>query len=177
MRNGLKAAIAVLGFLLGVLSCFPASSHAQANRGPSTPDERARALKVAKELRSDPLSPGIQADREWLIRWLIEVPDFTVPLCTEFMAAPTDQKDAVRGALVATMMAGEAAFIIENPSKAKDKDAIYLAGVQSALDAYKAIRATNSGFSDNQLDSFEKSRAENKLEEAVHSRAKKCKRG
>jgi hypothetical protein len=34
-------------------------------RGPSTPEERARAVQTAKSLQSDPLAPKVQEDREW----------------------------------------------------------------------------------------------------------------
>jgi hypothetical protein len=32
-----------------------------------TPDERNRAVRIAKDLRADPLATGIQSDREWLM--------------------------------------------------------------------------------------------------------------
>jgi len=156
---------------------FASAAFAQTQRGPSTPEERARALQVARELRTDPASPSTRSDREWFVKWLIEVPDISIPLCSEMLGGTLDPKDPKRGALVAAMMAGETSFVIENPAKTKDKDAIYIAGAEAMLDAYKAMRAKDSTFVAGQLDEFEKARSEGRLEDAVRSKAKKCKRG
>ena len=51
-----------------------AASAVGQSRGPSTADERNRALRIAKDLRADSLATNIQSDREWLMKWLIEIP-------------------------------------------------------------------------------------------------------
>jgi hypothetical protein len=117
-----------LSFLLFIaaLQVFPAQVGAQ-RRGPSTPEERARAVQMAKSLQADPLAPSLQGDREWLLKWLIEIPDISVKMCTTFLGDLGDSKSGYPGAVIATMLASEAAFVIEHPEKANDVEAIYLA--------------------------------------------------
>ena len=52
-------------FFLAALQGFATQSGAQ-QRGPSTPEERTRAVQTAKSLQADPLAPSLQGDREWL---------------------------------------------------------------------------------------------------------------
>src|SRR5438477_8521381 len=61
-------------FVVATVTVFSTQAGAQ-QRGPSTPEERARAIQTAKSLQSDPLARNVQEDREWLVKWLIEVPD------------------------------------------------------------------------------------------------------
>ena len=160
----------------GITLRLSSASFAQVHRGPSTPEERARAVQIAKALRADPTAPGLQPEREWLIKWLIEIPDISVSLCSSLMGDLGDSKTSAHpGELIATMMAAQAAFVIENPSKAKDKTAVYNAGIEGALDAYKAIRAKDPSYTVSQLNAFEKAQSEGKLADSVKSAAKKCK--
>ena len=70
---------------LVILTCLaPSLQDARAERGPSTVAERTRAVQVAKSLRTDPLSSEVQNDREWVIKWLIEIPDISVKLSSNF---------------------------------------------------------------------------------------------
>jgi hypothetical protein len=143
-----------------------------------TPDERNRAVRIAKDLRADPLATGIQSDREWLMKWLIEVPDISVKLCGGLMGDLGDSKKSQNpGALLAVVLASQAAFVIENPQKAKDNRAIYLAGIDGALDAYQAIRSKDSSYQAKRLDEFTRQRSNGKLVDAVSSALKenKCK--
>ena len=125
-------------FFIAALQVFPTQIGAQ-QRGPSTPEERARAVQTAKSLQADPLAPNLQGDREWLVKWLIEIPDISVKMCSTFLGDLGDSKSGYPGAVIATMLASEAAFVIEHPEKAKDVEAIYLAGVDGALHGYEAI--------------------------------------
>jgi hypothetical protein len=52
-------------FFVAALQVFPTQIGAQ-QRGPSTSEERARAVQTAKSLQADPLAPNLQGDREWL---------------------------------------------------------------------------------------------------------------
>src|SRR5437867_731451 len=54
-------------FFTAALQVFPTRIDAQ-QRGPSTPEERARAVQTAKSLQADPLAPNLQGDREWLVK-------------------------------------------------------------------------------------------------------------
>jgi len=173
-RNS-RIVVLLLASLL-IFGLSPLQSRAQQQRGPSTPEERARAVQVAKSLRMDPTSSSIQQDREWLIKWLIEIPDMSVKLCGGMLGDLGDSKKSpYPGALLATMLASEAAFVIENPDKSKDTSAIYLAGVEGVLDAYQSIRGKDASYRAKQLDDFSQKRSEGKLADAVNSATKKCK--
>jgi hypothetical protein len=164
-------ALVLLSFFLG-----GAQIRAEQQRGPSTAEERARALQVAKSLRTAPLADSTTKGREWLTLWLIEIPDITVPLCPGLLGDLGDSKtSSYPGALVGTMLASEAAYVIENPSQTKDKTVIYFAGIEGSLDAYRVMQGKDPDFHVKQLDEFRQKRDEGKLAEAVKSAAKKCK--
>src|SRR5207302_9522421 len=121
-------------------------------RGPSTAEERTRAVETTKSLQADPTSANLQTDREWLVRWLIEVPDISVKMCPTFLGDLGDSKSAYPGALIATMLAAQAAFVIEHPDSAKDGKAVYLAGVDGALNGYAAIHKKDPSYRRSHLD-------------------------
>jgi hypothetical protein len=158
------ATVAVLSMLAGAQQ-----------RGPSTPEERARAIQTAKSLQSDPLAPNVQQEREWLLKWLIEVPDISVKMCTTFLGDLGDSKSGNPGAIIATLLASEAAFVIEHPEKANDVDAVYFAGVDGALHSYEAIRSKDASYRVPHLDDLTQKRDQGKLADYVHATANKCK--
>src|ERR1039457_4472098 len=47
-------------------------------RGPSTAEERARAVEYVRSLEENPLAKDSLEKRMWLTEWIVEVPDFTV---------------------------------------------------------------------------------------------------
>ena len=69
--------------ILMFVSIFCLTVVAQNKRGPSTPEERATAVKVARLLESDPFHKDAKKAREWFLLWLIEVPDISVEICEE----------------------------------------------------------------------------------------------
>ena len=161
-------------FFIAALQAFPRQIGAQ-QRGPSTPEERARAVQTAKSLQADPLAPNLQGDREWLVKWLIEIPDISVKMCTTFLGDLGDSKSGYPGAVIATMLASEAAFVIEHPEKAKDVEAIYVEGVDGALHGYEAIHKKDTSYRLPHLDDLIQKRDQGKLTDYVHATAKKCK--
>jgi len=110
---------------------------AQQNRGPSTPEERAKAVQFAHDLESDPFGSQAKSEREWLLRWLIEIPDITVDVCPRLLGREIPDKKKHGPEILAQLTFSQAAFVIENPDKAKDKTAVYAAGVAGALKVYE----------------------------------------
>ena len=161
-------------FFIAAVGVFPTQIGAE-QRGPSTPEERARAVQTAKSLQGDPLAPNLQGDREWLVKWLIEIPDISVKMCTTFLGDLGDSKSAYPGALIATMLVSEAAFVIEHPEKAKDLEAIYLAGIDGVLHGYEVIHKKDVSYRLPHLDDLIQKRDQGKLTDYVHVAAKKCK--
>ena len=144
-------------------ACFAQSSQ----RGPSTPDERARAVKIAEELQSDPLADHVEADRAWLMRFLIEIPDIGVNVCIGILGDLGAKETGYPTALLSTMLASEAALIIQHPNQAKDPQEVYLAGVDGALNAYVAIRKKDPKYHAPKLDEFLANRNAGTLKGAV----------
>ncbi|HUL17379.1 MAG TPA: hypothetical protein VLV88_15385 [Terriglobales bacterium] len=153
-------------------ACFGQSQ----KRGPSTAEERAKAVKIAQDLQTDPLSRSVQPEREWLIQWLIEIPDIGVDVCGGLLGDLGDKGTGYPGAILSAMLGSEAAAIIEHPEKAKDKQEIYVAGVDGALNAYQAIRKQDSKYDAPKLDEFLARRNEGKLKDGVAEATKvlKC---
>ena len=71
--------VAIFSLLFG-MPALRMSAKSQ-TRGPSTPEERTRAVKVAHALEEDPLSKDAKEDRTWVMRWIEEIPDITVTDC------------------------------------------------------------------------------------------------
>jgi hypothetical protein len=176
MRSYLRIVSFFLVFVVAAVAVFSTQAGAQ-QRGPSTPEERARAVQTAKSLQSDPLAPNVQEDREWLLKWLIEVPDISVKMCTTFLGDLGDSKSGYPGAIIATMLASEAAFVIEHPDKAKDVEAVYFAGVDGALHSYEASHLKNASYRLPHLENLIQKRDQDqgKLSDYIHASAKKCK--
>jgi hypothetical protein len=114
----------------------------QQKRGPSTPEERAKAVQIAHALESDPLQPGNKDMRTWFALWLIEVPDITIQVCGEELGPVFHESNRDKNfvsEIFGQSMFSAASFVIEHPEQAKDKVAIYTAGVEGSLGAYQSI--------------------------------------
>lgn len=113
---------------------------------PSTPEERTRALQVTKKLEQQPLGQQATQERAWLTKWIIEIPDLSVPVCDELLK-PLLQGEVgeyrYSKELVAQELAGGMSYIIEHPqpkeTDQQDDVGINKAGLVSALNAYEAI--------------------------------------
>jgi hypothetical protein len=126
----------VLAFL-----CSSASADAQDRRGPSTPEERKRAVEMATFLEKNPLAKEAKDQRAALLYFLAEVPDITVKLCTNVLGESKRIKGDYEAELVGQLAYSQAKFIIENPDKAQDDAAVYVAGVEGVLRTWQAIKA------------------------------------
>lgn len=118
-------------------------SYAQ-KRGPSTPEERAKAVQLIDALEAEPLHKNGQQARRWLLIWLADVPDISVTMCTDYFAPLYKEKDKERekkyaAEIITQMPFSSAAFIVEHPEQAKDDVAVNKAGLEGSLKAYEAI--------------------------------------
>ena len=125
----------VLG--LAVLLFLPGAAGAE--RGPSTPKERSKALRLIRQLEEDPLGEEAREARRWLALWLLDVPDLQVRYCAEIVGGNRSARQRVRPDLLAQIPWSGAAFLIENPGKRDARAEIYTAGLLGALRAYEAI--------------------------------------
>ena len=113
---------------------------ASAQRGPSTPEERTRAVEMAALLETTPLARDAKDYRAKLLFFLAEVPDITVKLCTSVLGESKRVKGDYDSELVGQLAYSQAKFVIEHPDKAKDDAAVYLAGVEGVLRTWQAIK-------------------------------------
>lgn len=123
------------------------------DRGPSTPQERKRVVDLVAKLERDPLNPDLAKEREWAIKWLIEVPDVTVSVCNDVMGPAMKSRYRYNPELFALHTLAAAAFIIQHPDQAEDHIAVNVAATTSMLKGYEAIvsrdaRRKNSGYED-----------------------------
>jgi hypothetical protein len=113
-----------------------------ATRGPSTPEERKQALEYIRHFEADPLNPKVIQEREWVLRWVIEVPDVHIHLCADLLdKLPKGKKDS--STILIAEMFSQTAFQLQNPDKQDDRLAEHQAGVEGALHVYEILLKSN----------------------------------
>lgn len=113
-----------------------------ADRGPSTPEERAKAVELVQSLESDPFGANAQAARRWLTEWSIAVPDISVNWCPGLMEAAIGKKYPYSGEIGLHPLFAATRFAIEHPDKATDINAMYTAAIEGALRVYEVVLKT-----------------------------------
>ena len=160
----------VLAAVLALAVLAPAAARA---RGPSTPEERKRAVETTRKLEREPLARSSMDARKWLFQWIVEIPDVNVTSCPGPLdALREDENDTYGQLLYVQSVFGMAAFQIENPKKAKDDLAVQTAGVESVLRAYDSMRKADSELKYKELDRLEKARKDGKLADIVKKETK-----
>jgi hypothetical protein len=164
-------AVAGTALLLGLF--FAWTTRAQ-ERGPSTPEERARAVKITHDLEEDPLAKDAKDQRAWFLDWIEKIPDITVNVCFDFFGKlPTPPPDHSKE-IMTQMIISSTAFMIEHPDKVKDEQAIALAGLLGSLKAYEAIVKQDPSARWPYIDKLIQMREQNKLDDYVGETRRKC---
>ena len=148
---------------------------AQEQRGPSTAEERVRAVKVARQLEEDPLGKDAKEQRAWMIQWIIEIPDITVNVCAEYFGSLPNPPRGHSQEVFTQMMLSSAAFMIEHPDKIKDEQAVAVAGLLGSLKAYEAVLKQDPSAHWTYVDRLVRMREQGKLEDYVTETRIKCK--
>ncbi|MFI5176511.1 MAG: hypothetical protein ACHQKY_16750 [Terriglobia bacterium] len=164
-------------FFVSLLFILSVSIFTQNSRGPSTPEERATAVRGAHLLESDPFNPEAKKIRQWFTLWLIQIPDITVQMCTDYLRPVYEAKDKNYSTEIAIQMTfSSAAFIIEHPDQASDKIAVNLAGLEGSLKAYESVLKVKPKAKSEFLDGLIAKREKGELKAYVEEVAKtKCK--
>jgi hypothetical protein len=154
------------------LSVAPALADA---RGPSTPAERKRAIDVTRKLEQQPLGKDANAERRWLLQWIVEIPDIHVNGCSGPLdALAQDQEGERHGRLLwVQSMFGMAAFQVQHP-KEKDWVAIQTAGIESALRAYRSLLRAEPNARWEELDALLAAAKAGQLEAVVEKTMEGC---
>jgi hypothetical protein len=129
---------AIGGLVLGLaLACVPNMAAAKAKR--SSPEDLRRFVAVTRSLEQAPLDERLQGDRQWALAWLTEAPDVSVTICVETLKGLYDGDYPHTAEIIVQDSFAMGAFAIEHPDTADDSEAQQLAGVESALNAYRSI--------------------------------------
>jgi hypothetical protein len=164
-------AIAGTALLLGLIVAMSAGAQ---ERGPSTPEERARAVKVSHDLEVDPLIKDAKDQRTWVLDWIEKIPDITVNVCFEFFGKMPNPPRGHSREIIMQMIISSAAFMIEHPDKVKDEQAIAVAGLMGSLKAYEAILKQDSAARWAYMDKLILMREQNLLDDYVGETRRKC---
>ncbi len=130
--------------LITLLGAFSASTLAQAARGPSTAEERAKITRLVDDARKDPLAMHA-ANGAWFEQWVNDVPDFmfkpegVAKWCMR--AAKGDMKKIIQFQFTLGALGHQIAHDIPDPTKPADVAAVNLAALESVLAAYDVLLA------------------------------------
>ena len=125
---------------VAALTLCAVAAPAQEKRGPSTPEERRRAVEIATLLENEPLHKDAKKLSQALMYFIIEVPDISITFCIPVLGDYYNIKGDYSPNITAQFTFSMAKFIIEHPEQADDKEKVYLAGVEGVLRAYQNIK-------------------------------------
>jgi hypothetical protein len=144
-------------------------------RGPSTAQERKRAVEITRKLEKEPLSRSGIEDREWLLKFIVEAPDFNVRSCSGPLDTLAKQEEGPYARLLYVQsIFGMTAFMFEHPKQAGEWSAVQTAGIESTLRAYESLLRADSGARWKELDRLQKARKSGKLRKLVEKEMAEC---
>lgn len=147
-----------------------------APRGPSTPAERKKAVETTHRLERFPLAPDANAQRKWLLKWIVDIPDINVKGCSGPLDILAQDEDGSRHGrqLYAQSMFGMTAFMIEHPAQKDDWIAVQTAGLESTLRAYESLVSAQPDARWEELDTLLQARRQGKLRDVVEKTMEGC---
>ena len=166
MRNA-RAALIWLPTLSFLFLTTALRTSAQAT---STPEERAQWVETTHKLESAPLDDSVNKQGDAALKRLSDVHDIHVPLCPALLNEFSGMKYTYSHAITRQYMLASGAFIIENPGKAGDTNAMNLAAVESVLKVYSAILQQKPDAKWKPLDELLKKQSRGKLDDALRKR-------
>ena len=156
------------------VSLLAAGQPPQARKN-STPEDRAKALEIARTLELDPLGKQSKEQRNWMVHWLIEVPDINVKVCGNLLGPLLGSTKNYASEIFTQMIPASAAFIISNPEKAQDNASVYAAALEGSLRAYESILKVKPKAKWPYLDGLLVKRSKGELPAYVREVSAKCK--
>ena len=122
-------------FAVGTVSAVPVGS-------PTGETDPAKFVRLTRALEANPMQDTTKEMRTWLINWATESPDVSVKICLGFDLLPT-KDEPFDGIFLTQSLFGNAAFQIEHPHKKTDQLAQQVAGIESVLKSYSALKITH----------------------------------
>jgi hypothetical membrane protein len=146
-------------------------------RGLSTPEERAKAIDISRLLEREPLAKDAAANRQWLLNWIIEVPDIRFKSCVALLSPGVGNSYRYSAEVNQQTIFSAAAFKLEHPDHLRNDTGAYIAGVEGALRAYEVLMKSVPDAQLAFLDDLVAKRDRGELADHVVKLAKeKCKR-
>jgi hypothetical protein len=136
--NCLRSARRKIGVLVLGLALAAVPNMASAGKKRSSTEDLQRFVAITHSLEQAPLAESSRGDREWALAWLTEAPDVSVTICTDALGGMYQSEYPHSAELILQDVFAMGAFAIEHPGK-DDLQAQQLAGVESALNAYRSI--------------------------------------
>ena len=159
-------------FVLLTVTILAASIPAESKtRGPSTPQERARALDYIQSLEQNPLAKDSLDKRMWLTEWIVQVPDFTVKSCCKDLDSLEEVNDTYSNQLRMQAIYSQAGYILRHPNVKSDAEK-EAAGLAGALRAYRSIQRFDPTAQYPVLDSLLALEKQGKLQQYVEHQSK-----
>lgn len=135
---------------LGLALCLlfaPASAGAQTPSpatGAAPESDTARFVRYTRALETSPDRADARDLRQWLLKWAVETPDYTVTVCDLLDLTDVDEETTPHaGEVLLQTMYGNAAFQIEHGADA-DELSKQVAAAESALRVYTAYLAQDA---------------------------------
>ena len=156
-----------------LLAALASGASSAATRGPSTPEERDKAVQLAALLETKPWSDEAPAARQWLHDFLDATPDLTVKQCLSLFGTP-EERAGIPPELLDQQMYSGAAFGFQHPGEAPGSTPTFVAGLQGALAAYSAWRTHGGIEPQPRLDALVELQKKGELELYVRARGRNC---
>ena len=106
-------------------------------------------------------------DGEWALNRLSDSHDIHLPLCPALLSEFNGMKYAYSHTITRQYMLASGAFLIENPGKASDVEAMNIAAVESVLKTYQAILQQKPDAKAKALDDLLKKQSQGKLRDSL----------
>jgi TonB family protein len=139
---------------------------------PSTPEERAKVVELARLLETDPLGKDSNAARKWFKEWIKQTRVRSIPTCSNFFES--EEKNKYSDELSLQFRISTAAFMTEHPESAQDPSARLLAGMDGMLKAYAKILQTKPKATSPFLTSLVSAQSNNEIANRVREIMAQC---
>jgi hypothetical protein len=154
-----------------VLACMCAVLiHSAVAQDTSTPAERAQWVEITTKLESSPLDSDLDKQGESALNRISAAHDIHVPLCPAFLTDFNSMKYAYAHTITRQFMLSSTAFLVENPDKMSDRNAMNLSAVESALKTYTGILQQKPDARAKLLDDLLQKQKKGKMAEYVQKR-------
>jgi hypothetical protein len=170
--------LAVLALAVATL-CSQSSLCPQCNastRGPSSAEERARALDYIHSLEQKPVGHDTLEKRMWLTEWIVQAPDVVVRIKYDELNALDKVNSTYSNQLRMQAVYSQAAYVLEHPD-VTDTVTLKTAGLAGTLRAYRAIQQFDPNAKYPLLDNLQALERKGKLQKYVekHDHSSGCK--